>query len=433
LYSLSQGRQPATLDDLRQLLQTQHYTLADLQRTLQEKLETDQLEQIKGMAGALITPQEVSDMYDHDHQQYVAEAVFFPVTNYLARVQAPAAVVAQFYTNYMALYREPVRVQVNYVFFGISNYLAQAKLEWSRTNFEDIVTGYYNAHLEDFINEKTPEAAKVKIREELVRERAAMDAHGDANVFASKVFGQVQAGDLSVEAKKAGYVVRTSRPFSAEEQPADLEVNPGFVKEAFKLNAETPAAGPLATTEGFYVISLAQQFPSRIPEFTEIRGRVEQDYRGQQALRMAQDIGTNFAAKVAAKVASGGTFAQAAAAFGAPVVALPVFSLSTQPEDAPELGDQMQLESLKQTAFATLPGKVSGFVGTGTGGFVLHVKSIQPAEADKKAKNLPDFTAELRRMRINSAFNLWLESECNREFRGIPLLQPKNSPAAAGR
>jgi len=53
-----------------------------------------------------------------------------------------------------------------------------------------------------------------------------------------------------------------------------------------------------------------------------------------------------------------------------------------------------------------------------------------PVDAAKKAADLPEFIAQLRRERISEAFNVWLQGEANREFRNIPSLQAPAAPAA---
>jgi len=58
------------------------------------------------------------------------------------------------------------------------------------------------------------------------------------------------------------------------------------------------------------------------------------------------------------------------------------------------------------------------------------VKAMLPVDAAKKAADLPEFIAQLRRERISEAFNVWLQGEANREFRNIPSLQAPAAPAA---
>ena len=57
----------------------------------------------------------MQDLYKREHQEVATEAVFFSASNYLAGVTVPPSALAQFYTNRLAVYRLPERVQVSYV------------------------------------------------------------------------------------------------------------------------------------------------------------------------------------------------------------------------------------------------------------------------------------------------------------------------------
>jgi len=422
------ARQPVTMDQMEALLNQQKFTLDDFKHALAGNLATEQLEQLKGMAGNLVTPQEISEAYDHDHAEYSAEAVFFEATNYLTQVAVPPGAAGQFFTNYMAMYREPERVQINYVFFGTSNYLAQAKEEWAKTNFEAVVNATYTQNMADFADAKSPEEAKAKVRAALVERRAMIDALQAAREFATPVFNEGKAESLAAVAAQKGLAVHTTLPFSAAEGPVEFAPSQALVKEAFKLDADTPLAGPVQTSEGFYVIGLARKVPSGFPAFEQIRDRVTADLKDQQAVGLAQRAGTNFYYQTAVTMAAGQTFAQAAAAGGYRPQALPAFSLST--EELTELGDRNTFEAVKEAAYSTPAGRISPFVPLASGGFVLHAKALLPVDAAKKAADLPAFASQFRRERMFTAFNLWLQGESVRELSNIPLLKEKTPSAS---
>ncbi len=112
---------------LERVLQPEGLDAADFQRFVRDDLTIQQLIQALGLSGALVPPQEAGQLYDREHQEVSAQAVFFSATNYLAQVTVTPAAVAQFYTNNMAVYREPDRVQVNYVAYDLTNYFAAAE------------------------------------------------------------------------------------------------------------------------------------------------------------------------------------------------------------------------------------------------------------------------------------------------------------------
>jgi hypothetical protein len=110
------------------------------------------------------------------------------------------------------------------------------------------------------------------------------------------------------------------------------------------------------------------------------------------------------------------------------VVNLSPFSPSSS--EVPELADQNDLNQLKRAGFTTPPGRVSPFVPTTDGGFVLYVQSLLPVDQTKKSTDFPKFLAEVRRARLNESFSLWIDTELNREIRNTPLYQQMQANAA---
>jgi len=411
------------------VLEPQGLTATDLKHALAGNLAIQELVQLKGMAGSLITPQEAGAAYDRQHREYSAQAVFFPASNYVAQVTVTPATIGQFFTNYQAYYREPDQVQLSYVSFIASNYLAQSKLEWSKTNFDEYVNAYYSQRAADYADAKSPAEAKDRIREQLIRQRAAFDAKRDATDFATPLFrlDPPKAENLALLAKQKGLAVQTTAPFTAQNGPFEFSATPALVKLAFELNSDTPYAGPVEGGDGYYVIALTRRIPSSIPPFDLISDRVKLDYTMQQSLALARRAGTNFSYQASLLSATGKSLEQIAASQALPCVTLPPFSLATQ--ELPEFSAQNELDALKQTAFSTPPGQISSFVPTREGGFLLFVKALLPVDEAKKAADLPDFTSQLRRERVSESFNIWLQGEANHEFRNIPALQASSSPA----
>jgi hypothetical protein len=424
------GQQVPMETFVERVLTPEGLTPADLQRYIRNDLTIQQLVQALGLSGELITPTEAAQLYTRDHQEVSAQAVFFAASNYLAQVALTPAAVAQFYTNNMAAYREPDRVAVNYVVYDVSNYLAQARAEWAKTNFEEYVDAYYRQNASQYAEAKTPDEAKVKVRELLVRNRALMDARQSANEFANPLFAlePAKAENLISAAKEKGLTVHTTAPFAANAGPLEFDAPAAFTKEAFKLSADEPFAGPIIGPEGVYIIALAQQLPSAIPPLDAIYSRAASDFKEQQALAFAQRAGTNFYYTATVQMAVAKSFAQIAVAAGQSPQVLPPFSLSST--EVAGFTERAELGQLKQAAFTTPVGHVSNFVPTADGGFVLFVQSMLPLDETKKTSEMPQFLAQVRRGRQNEAFNLWLQGEANRELRNTPIYEQQAAGAA---
>jgi hypothetical protein len=423
LRSIGRSGQPVQMADfLQHVLQPEGLTDADFQQFVRDDLTIQQLVQVFGLSGALVPPQEAAQLYDREHQAVSAQAVFFSASNYLAQVVVTPAAVSQFYSNNMAVYREPDRVQVNYVAYDLSNYLAAAELKLGKTNVVAQAEAYVAQHgVESVPGAKTPEQAKAKIRDAIVRQEAQTQAAAVAKQFVTELFAMdpVAPENLVTLARQKNLTLRTTAPFSAADGPEEFSAPAELTKTAFKLNADSPFSKPIPGSDAVYVIGLAKQVPSAIPSLDEIRARVVQDFQYREAALKAQTAGTNFYFTAAVQMASGKTFVQAAFAAGQAPEALTPFSLSSQ--EVPQAEGRAEVNQLKQAAFSTQAGHMSRFMPTEDGGFVLFVQSFLPVDEMEKTTDLPKFLSQVRRNQENEAFNLWLQAEANRELRNTPV------------
>jgi len=431
LRPLGRNGQIVPLDAfVKQVLQPKGLTAQDFENFVRQYLVMEQLQQAIGLTGELITPQEAAAAYQRDHQELSAQIVFFSASNYLSSVTVTPAAVVQYYSNYLADYRLPDRVQVSYVAFEVTNYLAQAKAEWAKTNFDELVGAYFRQVGENYRNSKSPAEAKDKIREELIRDRAGNDARKDANDFANAVFNidPAKPENLATVAKQKGLPVHVTAPFAAKFGPEEFTAPQDFTKAAFGLTPDEPFARPIAGPDAVYVIAFAKQLPSEIPSLDQIRERVTRDYQWREATLLAQRTGTNFVRTLTGMTADRG-FASLCVTAGLEPQVLPAFSLSTP--ELPELGERTDLNQLKRAVFTTPVGKTGDFEATSDGGFIVYVQSRLPMDQAKMNSELPQYLAAFRRGRQNEAFSQWVNLEASRQLRTTPVFRQQFKSGAA--
>ena len=409
---------------VKEILEPRGLTAADFENFVRHDLAIQQLVQTLGLAGALVTPQEAAAIYQREHEELSAQIVFFSASNYLSQVAVSPEAVGQFYTNEMAAYRLPDRVQVSYVEFNVTNYLAQARAEL--TNLDDLVQMNYDKLGPDYFPDaKTPAAAKAKIRELLIRQRALADAHLQANDFANGVFNlnpdKPMPEDLATVAKQKNLAVKITAPFSEQSGPEEFPAPDDFAKAAFGLTPDAPFAGPITGPDGVYVIASDKVLPSEIPTLAEIHERVTRDFQLHEAAALAQRAGMNFAGTLTATLATGKSFTVACIGAGVVPETLTPFSLSTQ--ELPEVGGGAELNELKQAAFSAGVGRASGFEQTDDGGFIVYVQSQLPVDQAEMNSEFPQFLAAVRSRRQNEAFNEWLNIEAHNQFGNLPAFQ----------
>jgi hypothetical protein len=418
---------------VKQVLNREGLTAADFERFVRHDLGIQQLMAACALTGQLVTPQEARLFYERSHTDLSVEAVFFSASNYLSTVTVTPEAVAQFYTNQMARYRLPDRIQVKYVEFAATNYAADAEKRFAElTNLNEIIEARYQELGTNYFRDaKTPAEAREKIRELLFKNEMLADARKAATEFARALFDRepMRPENLEQLARDKGLTVRVSEPFDRDFGPKALKVPPEFTKQAFALTADEPFAGPLAGSDAVYVIALFQKVPSEIPPLEQIRDEVTADYRHSQAVRAAVQAGEAFAAALTNGLASGKTFSAVCNAARVRPVSVPPFSLSTR--ELPEVERYTSLNEFKGAAFSTPPGQPSGFVPTRDGGFVVFVREKLPLDTARMNADLPAFLSSLRQERQSVAFNDWFRREADRGLRDTPVFR-RPPPGAGG-
>jgi hypothetical protein len=422
-----------------QVLKPVGLTAEDFERFLRHDLAIQELVGTFGMPGKLMTPEEAKGLYEREHQELATEAVFFSASNYLATVSNTPEAITQFYQNNSNYYRIPDQVQVRYAKFAVSNYLGQAQDELQTNITELIDQNYQRLGTNAFPEAKTPEEAKAKIREELFRTKGMSYAVTNAVNFARQLFVMEPVSGDNLEAlaktnsiaQTNGAIVGITAPFDKEEGPKDLQVGNDFIKAAFALTQDEPfPSQAVAGKDGVYVIAFYKKIPARIPPLDEIRDKVTEDYKYNEAVRMARNAGIQFYQTLTLGMSQGKTFTAVCEEAKLKSITPPPFSISTR--EVPGIEDHISLNGqngLKEIAFSTPVGKVSRFYPTREGGVILEVKSALPIDQAKEKAELPDFMANVRQTRQNEAFFEWFRQQLQ-GLRGTPLNAPP--PAAPG-
>jgi hypothetical protein len=418
----SGGRIASAAEFVKRALEPRGYSMADFERFVRHHAALRQLISTVGLSGSLITPQDAKAMYDREHEEVATEAVLFSSTNYLPSVTMTPEVLSQWFSNRVSQYAIPERLQVNYVLFSATNYLANAEKEIG-TNLAAMVDANYQrfgTNTSMFPDAKTPEAVKEKIREELLHQASLKIARDKALEFANNLADKMVADkpqrpeNFQELAKAAGMTVATTTPFDREQGPKELNLKEEVVKSAFALTPEEPYGGPFVSTNGVYEIALAKRIPSELPTLDQVRERVTADYKHGQAVMLARQAAVAFSTTLSNALAQGKTFSNVCAEAKFKAVALEPFSISTQ--SLTNLDEHVSLDMLKRTAFSTAPGKPSTFQATSDGGFILFVKNKLPLDPTKSA-DLPRFVEAIRRNRQQQAFNEWFSREFNKQIR----------------
>ena len=415
------------------VLKPRGYEVEDLERFVRHYMGLEELIATVGLGGKLVTPQEIRDLYKRENEQLETAAVFFSASNYLASVSVAPDAVMQFYTNRQAGYRIPDRVQVSYVRFDLTNFLAEATQDLAKmTNLDLQIDEMYKQGGTNFLREwkaQTPEEARRNIRVDTLRKLQMQGARKKALEFATPLFDMdpVRTDNLDKLAKEKELTVQITEPFDQRDGPSELAVGQDFAAKAFARTPVEPFAGPIVGMDGVYVIAFNKKIPSEIPALDKIRARVEKDYQLGQAQDLARKAGLVFYPTLTNGLAQGKTVAALCADAKLQLVDLPPISLSTR--ELEQVSEHLPLNQFKQLAFGTTVGKVSPFQMTTAGGVIVYVKSKLPLDEAKMIAALPTFANYVRQNRQNEAFNSWFRKEAEKGLRDTPLARQEASPA----
>lgn len=403
---------------VKEALPNQQLRVTDFERFVRHEVGIQHLVAVAGVSGRLVTPQEAEAVYRRENEAVEAEAVFFVSSNFLANATVDAAAVAQFYTNQASLYRVPERAQVAYVKFEATNYLAEADQRMAQdTNLNLRLERLYQERGANFFKDTNDmilpaAAAKEKIKGEMHQAYAVLAARKQAIEFATELLElqPKQPDNIDRLAAAKGFPSKATEPFTRDDGPAGLKVPDDFNRIAFALTGEEPfGEQPVVAEDGVYVLGLKKRLPSELPPVENIREKVTEDYRKNQALNLARAAGQSFHGTLTNQLAQGRAFHAICQEANVKPIKLNPFSPNTQ--ILPDLPNRGDLSLIKNAAFALSIGEISPFVQTRNGGFVLQLQARLPVPEARVQAELPSFLTTLRRSRQAEAFQQWFRKQ----------------------
>ncbi len=385
---------------------------ADFEQFMRHEVAVEHLVNVGGMSGGLVTPREAEARFRSGNDQYSAQLVHFSASNYLASVNLNPTNILQFYSNRVAAYRIPERLQVRYVKFAVSNFLADTDQQLAaNTNLAALVEAQYTQRGADAFrdaanNVKTPDAAKEEIREDFRNGFALNLARKKANEFANRLYQMDSTADSVTKlAAEVGLVAQSSPPFVQGGVPVGLGVDNEFSRKAFGLSQDEPFATPYVGQDGVYVFAFEQKIPSEVRPFQDVEASVTEAVRRTESRAGAEEAGRKFSEAVKAALGQGKAFSAIAAEAGFTSMVLTNFSSETTALDG--LPSRLTPGDLLRAASDLPAGKVSGFTPAADGGFVLFLEARNPVPDEKVKAELPTFISQQRQFGRFSAFSDW--------------------------
>lgn len=404
-------------------------TESDYFRLVRHQLAQQQLFDTFGVAGQLVTKAAAEAEFRRENERLATQAVFFNITNYLADVTIETNAVRRHYTNDLARYMKPAEVQIRYVQFDATNYLAEAEKRFKEKVGDltaEIERAYQergsNAFLDADGKALSKEKAQEKVREELLEEHGLHTARMKANEFAHALHAELErlgAGGLLVEsnfiqvAEAQKLKTQVTEPFSTLDGPERFDARTAIATAARDLTGTNLVRiDPIVGQKSVFLIALNKYTGSKPKEFKEVEKEVTENYREQQARIQMQKVTRELYQKITNSVAGGKAFKAAAEELKLTVVDVEPFSKSEASNFEVARRD-IGFPNFRDTAFRTKVGETSypRFPQGSGAGFILHVKEAVAADETTLKEELDEYVNSFRQRRQSAAFQAWYSRE----------------------
>jgi peptidyl-prolyl cis-trans isomerase D len=209
-------------------------------------------------------------------------------------------------------------------------------------------------------------------------------------------------------ARKAGLEPKQSPLFKYNEPVADLGKTDAFENLSFQLRLNE-VGPPITVPKGEAIVQLMQIVPEHVPTLDEVHAQVEEDYRHEQSIKLAQDK-----ARKLAELAKTQDFDKAAKTLGLTPKESNDFSANEYVEG---VGNGSQLSA----AFTLNPGQVSDVISAGTNQVLFKVVSHTPANDADFAAQRDQLREELLDQKRDLQFEIYRENLKNQFLRSGKL------------
>jgi parvulin-like peptidyl-prolyl isomerase len=424
---------------VKEYLEPNGSDMETLERYLRHEAGIQQLVQVASSSARLMQPREAEMLYRKENERLHADIALFWASNYLDRVAVTNEAVQQYYTNNMAKYRVPERIQIAYVPFHGSNFFAHAdKLIGDRTNLNSLIDQEYFAKGPDTFKDekgnKLSEAdAKAKIKDDVRHAFAITEALRKANEFGTVLYNEnvVKTEAFEKLAADKGFEVKLTDPFDRLKGLEEGDFPASFRQKAFALNDQQPVLfSPVRGSNTVYVIALKNRIPSEMQPFDKVKDKVTHDFKYEKAQQMARQEGQQFQNSATNQLKEGKSFADLAAAAKVQLIAVPEFTPATT--TLTNLDERINFRTMHNVAVELKKGEVSHFIPFMDGGMVVYLRDRQPVPEEKVKEEMPEFLTRLRMYRQNEAFNQWFRKETEQARVALPQKEQPQPRATKG-
>ena len=224
----------------------------------------------------------------------------------------------------------------------------------------------------------------------------AQKAQQQADNLTNAVVTEARTAGMEKAAKDKGLELVNTNLFARTDSLPGVGAAPEFMTAVFAAKANS-APDSVSIPQGAVVYTVTEVVPPATPSYAEIKSKVEQDYKNQQAgSLLAQKIN-----ELAEKAKEGHDLAKAAKLVGASLKTSDMLSPTGQ---VPELG---AMSGPASVAFDLKPGEISNPINTGRSGAVLQLLDKQEPPAGAFAASQDRIRDQLLQQKRAQMFELF--------------------------
>lgn len=391
------------------VLKTGGFTTKLFEAFVRTEVGSEILRTTIGSAGALVTPEEARAAFIRDNEKMPVEVAYVANTNYASRVVVNLDELTKFYSNRVAAYRSPDRIQVSYVRLATSDFVADAETSLAGNGGLDaLVEARYQERSSLYVGVEA-DAAKKQVRQEIIDDEALKIAQFKAYEFVNSYYElePKTTAVLNEAAQKIGLSAKQVPPFGRSETPEGMGVDQEFVKAAWDLSADNAFSIPVMAPDGYYAICFEGKIPGSIQPFAAVKDRVEKEYREDRARTLAQEAADAFYAVATKAVAEGQSFTNLARLSGLKTASLPNLTLRSV-DEVEAIDVPVSVRQITGMVYSQPPGTVSRPQFAAEGLLVLYAAERSDPSAEEIEAGVKEYVETMRSSRALDAYGEWL-------------------------
>ncbi len=257
--------------------------------------------------------------------------------------------------------------------------------------------GFHIIHVDDKqeAHVKTLDEVKAQIEPALAQQKVA----GQLDTIANKVETESRVKGLDAAAKDNGLEVISAGPFTRNDSVPGVGNAPELMSAVFAAHAKNPP-DLVHVANGSVIFQVTDVVPARTPSFDEIRARVEQEYKADQARQMLAKKTEELSEKARAEH----DLKKAAKDIGAEFKTSELVGVSSQ---VPDLGSLSGGPA--EGVFDMKKGDISGPIDTGRAGAVIALVDKQEPPVEQMAASKDRIRDQLLEQKRNQYLQVFVD------------------------